>query len=344
MNLKKSFLIAIILCIVGLSAWEIYWRSNGYYPDLDDNKDLWAVQRARVDKATKNDVVLLGASRVLFDVQLDEWEEVTGNRPIQLASEGNSPLPVFRDIVENSDYNGTIIIGIAPPVFFDYEKATSVSWTWPQARIDHFQDRTYAQRLNHVLSLPLQKNIAFLASTETETADPIDLKTLLKRIKIGNRIPKGRPPLFNFKDIEEDRNSKMTERTVTDTAFAHSISKVWRWYGENSPPPNKDGTIAYFMEDVLKFKKKGGNLILLRCPSTGGSRMGESLFMPRTDFWDQVVIQANVKSYHFEDYEKLNTFVCPEWSHLSASDAAIFTTELAKIMQNDGALTNLKLN
>ena len=134
--------------------------SNGYYPDLDDNKDLWSVQRAKVEKATKNDVLLLGASRVLFDIQLDEWEQVTGKRPIQLASEGSSPLPVFRDIVEKTDFNGTIIVGVAPPVFFDYAKTSSVSWKWPKARIDHFHDRTYAQRLNHALSLPLQKNIA----------------------------------------------------------------------------------------------------------------------------------------------------------------------------------------
>lgn len=344
MNLKRSFLIAIILCVIGLSAWELYWRSNGYYPDLDDNKDLWSVQRARVEKATKNDVLLLGASRVLFDIQLDEWEEVTGKRPIQLASEGSSPLPVFRDIVENSDFNGTIIVGVAPGVFFSYDK-TTVFWKWPQARIDHFHERTYAERLNHIFSLPLQKNIAFLASTETETADPIDLKTLLKRVKIGNRIPVGGPPpLFNFKDIDIDRNSKMTEKTVTDTAFANSITKVWRFYGEHSPPPNRDGVIAYFMEDIKKFKEKGGNLILLRCPSTGGARMAENHFMSRNDFWDQVVTQTNVKGYHFEDYDKLKNFDCPEWSHLSASDAAIFTTELAKIMLNDGVITNQKIN
>ena len=345
MKLQRSFLIAIILCIVGLSAWELYWRSNGYYPDLDDNKDLWSVQRARVEKATKNDVLLLGASRVLFDIQLDEWEEVTGKRPIQLASEGSSPLPVFRDIVENTDFNGTIIVGVAPPVFFDYAKTSSVSWKWPQARIAHFYDRTYAQRLNHLISLPLQKNIAFLSTSEMETADPIDLKTLLDRVKIGNRIPAGGPPpLFNFKDIAVDRNSKMKDRTVTDTAFANSITKVWQFYGQNSPPPDKDGVIKYFIEDVKKFKEKGGNLILVRCPSTGGSRMGESHVFARHDFWDQVVLQANVNGYHFEDYDQLKHFDCPEWSHLSASDASIFTTELAKIMQNDGALTNQKIN
>ena len=72
--------------------------------------------------------------------------------------------------------------------------------------------------------------------------------------------------------------------------------------------------------------------------------MGESHVFARKEFWDQVVIQANVNSYHFEDYDQLKHFDCPEWSHLSASDASIFTTELAKIMQNDGALTNPKIN
>ena len=35
--------------------------------------------------------VLIGSSRVLFDVQLPVWERIAGERPIQLAMEGTSP-------------------------------------------------------------------------------------------------------------------------------------------------------------------------------------------------------------------------------------------------------------
>ena len=40
MNLKQSLIIALVLSIAGLGAWEIYWRSKGYFPNLDDDKYL----------------------------------------------------------------------------------------------------------------------------------------------------------------------------------------------------------------------------------------------------------------------------------------------------------------
>ena len=42
MELKKAFILTLILGILGLSAWEMYWRSHGFYPNLNDDKALWA--------------------------------------------------------------------------------------------------------------------------------------------------------------------------------------------------------------------------------------------------------------------------------------------------------------
>ncbi len=342
MELKKTLIIAITISIIGLVAWETYWRSQGYYPNLDDNKDLWAVERAKVDKASKEDVVIIGSSRVLFDIQLNEWEQETGTRPIQLATAGGSPLPMLSDIVNNTEYNGTIIVGVTPPLFFSTTFPMADPWKRAQSRIDHYFKRTYAQRSNHILSIPLQQNLVLMSTSEEEWTSNIDLKTLLKNIKIGNRIPKGMPPFYQFDNISLERNTEMTERTVNDTAFANTIKKVWGYFGKTSPPPDKESTMAFFVKDANTFIERGGNLILLRAPSTGGFRMGESHGLPRKDFWDDLVQQANIKSYHFEDYEQFKNLECPEWSHLSAKDARFFTTELAKIMIADGAITNRK--
>jgi len=62
------------------------------------------------------------------------------------------------------------------------------------------------------------------------------------------------------------------------------------------------------------------------------------------DFWDDLVQQANVKSYHFEDYEQFKNLKCPEWSHLSSEDARFFTTELVQLMIVDDVITNSKTN
>jgi hypothetical protein len=342
MYLKQTLIFAFILSLIGLGAWEIYWRSQGFYPTLDDNESLWSVQRSRVEKADNQDVVLIGSSRVLFDIQLNEWENETGKRPIQLACVGSSPLPVFHDLVEKTDFKGTVLVGVTPGLFFSTTFPKAQPWEWPQSRIDYYHKRTYAQQSNHVLSMPLQENFAFLS--EDEGVDGLKLKELIGKIKVGERVPDPMPPFHEFGEIAKDRNLKMKAITVTDTAYANSIKKVWMFFGKGAPPPDKKSTMAFFLADLKKFEARGGKVILVRCPSSGGVRMGENMGLPRNQFYDDLVKQAKGKSYHFEDYEQFKNLQCPEWSHLSATDAQFFTAELVKIMIKDGALTNYKTN
>ncbi len=345
MQLKKSLIAALLLSIIGIATWEMYWRSQNYYPTLNDEQALWAVHRAKVENATKEDLIVLGSSRAFFDIQLNEWEVATGVQPIQLASTGSSPLPTFHDIVNNTDFKGTILIGVTPGLFFSTTFPGAPPWKRSQSKVDHYHDRTYAQRLNFQLSIPLQQNLVFMSADEEEWADDIDLKSLLSRVQIGNRTAAPIVPPFNyFGDVTLERNMSMTERTVTDTAFANTITKVWRFFGEGAPPPDKKATLAFFLEDLKIFKDKGGNVALVRFPSSGGVRMGENHGLPRKDFWDDLVNQSKVKAYHFEDYDQFKDLKCPEWSHLSMKDAQFFTTELAKIMLKDKVIINSKTN
>jgi len=345
MHLKQSLIIAVTLVIISVTAWELFWRSQGVYPTLDDNEALWANQRARVEKATNNDILLMGSSRVLFDMQLDQWQEQTGIRPIQLASVGSSPLPIFHDVVENTKFNGTILVGVTPGLFFSTTNPDAQPWQWPQSKVDFYKKRTYAQMSNHLLSIPLQKNLAFIS--EDQGVDGVKLKELLGKISIGNRVVDSMPPFHAFGEIALDRNLKMKQITVTDTAYANSVIKVWQFFmkaAASGPPPDKASTMAFFLKDLKKFKARGGQVILVRCPSSGSLRFGENMGVPRANFWDDLVKQSHVKAYHFEDYESFKNLKCPEESHLSGKDAAYFTTEIVKIMKADGALSNSKNN
>lgn len=345
MNLKQSLLIAFTLSVISITAWELYWRSQGKYPTLNDEKALWAMHRADVATASKEDFIILGSSRAFFDIQVKEFEEATGKKPIQLSSPGSSPLPTFHDIVNNTDFNGTIILGVAPGLFFSTTFPEASNIKRAQSKVDHFKNQTYAQRINYALSIPLQQNLVLMSADEEEWDDDIDLKSLLRSVQIGDRIggPK-MPQFYYFGDVDLDHNMAMTDRTVTDTAFANTIIKVWHFFGKGAPPPDKKATIAYFLEDLKKYKERKGTVILVRCPSSGGVRMGENHALPRAEFWDVLVKEAQVKSYHFEDYDQLKNLKCPEESHLSAKDAKYFTKELVKIMKADGAITNSKTN
>lgn len=338
MQLKQTLIIAAILSVMSIVAWEYYWRSQGFYPTLDDDEALWSVQRNRVQNLSDNDVILTGSSRVLFNIQLNEWEKIIERRPLQLAIAGSSPLPVFHDIVEKTDFKGTVLVGVTPGLFFSTTNPKADPWDAAQSKVNYFHNRTYAQRLNHVLSIPLQQNFAFIS--DVSGVDGINLKQLIKKIKVGNRVSNPMPPFHEFSDLDIERNTKMTAITVQDTAFANTVKRVWQFFDKEPRPPQRDSTITYFSNDVKKFMNRGGRVILLRNPSTGFYKQLESERLPRTEFWNKLLIQSNAKGYHYNDYEKLRDFDCPEWSHLSAEDAATFTTELAKIIKKDNVLTN----
>jgi len=346
MNLKKSLISTLIISLIALVAWEMYWRSKGYFPDLDDDKFLWAKTRSKVDNAGSNDIVFVGSSRILFDLQVHQWEKQTGIQPIQLANAGASPLPVFHDIVENTDFKGTLVVGVTPPLFFSTTYPMAPPWDRAASRSKFYKDQTYAQQLNYSLSIPLQNTFAFISNDEEEWYDDINLKALLKTIKLPKRTANpNMPPFYRFQDIDINRNVRMKQKVVTDTAFANSIKTVWHFFmSADIPPPDKEGTIAFFLKDLEKFKTRGGKVILVRLPSSGFFHDLETNGLPRKDFWDELVKKAAVPAYYYSDYKELSGFDTPEWSHLSGPDATIFTERFVKILLKDKVITNAKSN
>lgn len=339
MNLKSSLIVAILLGLVLLTSWELYWQSQGYHSELDDNKALWATNRAKVDDLSSDDVVILGSSRAHFDLQLNEWEAASGRRPIMLASDGTTPSPVFKDIVESTDFNGTVVIGIAPGLFFS-PPGKGFMWNRAQVRIDHFYNQTYAQKANHYLSLPLERSFSFLNGSEEQWSDDIDLKTLVNSIQLGNRT--GGPPdvpFNNFGFVDKDRNVTMFEKTKTDTAFANTVITAWRVFGSGAPPAILEPIAEFYNEWIPKFKSRGGKVIFLRLPSSGSFRERELKNIPREKFWDAFLAETNSPGYHFEDYPQLSKFICPEESHLYTPDAQVLTKELLQILIQDKLIT-----
>ncbi|SHJ01225.1 hypothetical protein [Algibacter luteus] len=345
MQLKQSLIIAVTIGFLSVTAWELYWRSQGHHPNIDDNKNLWANQRAKLENSQENTVAIIGSSRILYDLQLDIWKTETNTDPVMLATQGASPIPVFKDIVDNTDFSGTLLVGVTPPLLFATTYPEAEFMKRSQTLVDYYYNRTYAQRINHKLSVPLQKSLAFIRDGDENWDSDVDLKTLLKNLNPDERGGPIYPPFNNFEDITLERHMKMTKRMENDTAYANTVKKVWTAIlSGDHPPPDKDGTIAAFSELAKKFKARGGNLILIRCPSSGLFQMVESKGFPREAFWNVLVEQSGAKAYNYLDYPQFQNLFLPEWSHLALKDAQFFTRELIKIMKSDGALTNYNTN
>ena len=94
----KILLGTVVLFALLLSGWEAYWRAYGVKPGISNSYGLWAIQRRRIDAGEGNATVLVGDSRLFFDLQLPVWERLDGRRPIQLSFEGTSALVTLEDL------------------------------------------------------------------------------------------------------------------------------------------------------------------------------------------------------------------------------------------------------
>jgi hypothetical protein len=76
-------------------------------------KTLWLFKGVIFENLEPEDLVVGGSSKAHFTIQFDEWQQETGVRPVVRAFDGRAPTPVFLDIVENTELNGTNIAGIS---------------------------------------------------------------------------------------------------------------------------------------------------------------------------------------------------------------------------------------
>jgi len=356
MNLKHSALIALLCTLLLTTGWELYWRAQGREASLDDNKDLWAHERAKLYKPSPNQVVFIGSSRILFDIQKSIWNRETNTEAIMLGLQGSTPLPQLKNIVEETDFRGLIIVGVTPDIFFWSSNPDGFLWNRAQASIDYLTDQTPAQKIGHQLSIPLQTNLAFYRDGLEAWDDDVDLKTLLKNAISDERAGPRQPPFYNFQNVELDRNVELSQKTENDTALANSVARAWgleSWKKEaddeesykqlvDDQIKSRKFTLEYFEKYARQYVNEGGKIILVRCPSAGLYRELETRDFPRHQNWDSLVMITKLPAYHFEDYPQLMNLNLPELSHLSKTDADFFTRELIKILKQDGHILPTK--
>ncbi|MEM9985262.1 MAG: hypothetical protein AAF804_09220, partial [Bacteroidota bacterium] len=95
-KVSLSCILGLGIALLGLTRWEFHWRARpGYYrAHLDDDRDLWAQERKRVEQATQDDIIILGSSRTGFNFRTYIWEELTGKKTINLSGDGKTPAPM----------------------------------------------------------------------------------------------------------------------------------------------------------------------------------------------------------------------------------------------------------
>ncbi len=344
---NSTIILALALAVTAIAGWEMYCRSLGYEANPNDDKHLWAEHRAQLDDLTSDDVTIIGSSRVMFNFQQEQWKEAHGKKPLMLAAAGSSVMPVLRDVVKNSDFAGTLVVGVTPPLFFVPPSMDVIPFARIQTWVDHALDRTYADRFNHFIAVnSTQQAFSFLTTSNEVFYNELDLRTMLEQIPLPQRLP-GPPKFPILYQVDRDRNVHLVKHVLEDPDYAGMVTQFWSAVFQ--PPPgtepapeiveeNRKAIIGETSELLAEFKARGGKVILVRCPSQSGVRDIEATFYPRADYWDALVNAVDAPAYHFEDHPFMNRYELPEWSHLATEDAKQFTLDFVEKAKADKAL------
>lgn len=318
---------AFALFLVLMGGWEAYWRGYGATPGYRNSDGAWAEQRRRIDAGEGGRTVLIGSSRVLFDVQLPVWEQATGERPIQLALEGTSPLPILEDLAADPDFTGRVVVGVTPALFFS-------GFALRGNVVGYYHGQGPSQRSGHWLSKRLlEPNFAFydpdFALPTVVMRQPWPLRPGQRQ---GTRVRK-------LMTQEADRNTTLWRKVEADPDYRALARSIWTEHLTGPPPPPMatpekaarvvDQQIARAAKAVATLRARGVPVVFVRPPSNGLYYATEQKLLPRARTWEPLLRRAGVPGIHFEDHAEMQGLDLPEWSHLSAADARRYTAALA---------------
>jgi hypothetical protein len=326
---------ALVMTLLMLGAWEWHWRSFGVEPSMANSDALWATQRRRIDNGEGDGAtVLIGSSRMLFDLQLPVWQKLSGQRPIQLALEGTSPMFALEDLADDPDFrNGRLLVGVAPDIFFS-------GFAYRGKLLEYMRKQSPSQRVGQWLSMYLVE--PFMAFDDSDYALP----TVIER---QDWWPV-RPGTHPNKDVRKlmvvtapDRASHIWDKLEKDPAYAALAQSIWAQHfapRPGMPGPEKlhkivNEQIGRAAKAVAKLRKRNVEVIFVRTPSTGEYLAFEDKVFPRAKTWDVLLAKTGAPGVHFQDHPELQGFWLPEWSHLAAGDAVRFTEALYRIIQRD---------
>ncbi len=331
-SLIKSAILALVITLIIIGSWEIHLRHRGIKPDFDDDAELWANKRAMIYKPADQATVILGSSRGVFDIDIPTYERMTGKQAVQLSMNGSSPRTVLDDLANDPEFKGKLILDVTETLFFNN---VPFIFSTPAENLAYYKKETPAQKVSFALDAPLESNFVFLNQYF------FSLNPLLDQLHVKDRPGIHPNPDFpmDFGVTDFNRQNRMTDRFLADTNLQNRVRNIWLMLMGMLPPSIKGKALADNLqnvkEDVEKIRKRGGDVIFLRTPSSGPLPALEAKAFPKREYWNKLLATSGCKGIYYADYPAISHLICPEYSHLKPSDAVIYTKNIVTILKNE---------
>ena len=336
---------AVAFLVVFVAFMELRLAKRGFDATVVDSDALWLKQRARASELGERALILVGASRMQLDLDLDVLTEKSGFIPVQLAVDGSSFMPILDELSQDPSITGTLLVGYQDNdvnIADTNDRAVHLAVEWQQHGTHrHLPDFQTAETF-------LSDNLRHKLRSYADGARPIT--SLLLRVMDHSATPQ-------YLETLPDRSRIADYQRVAMPSFYYS--RVVRNLGDDVPLKEGMSWIELNAEiqlriDALKptekiafdrnshqiatmvklIEKRGGKVIFIVMPRSGMVLDIDNKRFPRAIFWNNFVAQTKSASINVENYPELSKFQCPDGSHLDSRDRSNFTAALIEVMNS----------
>jgi hypothetical protein len=291
---------------------------GGHRPSVGDSADAWSLARSSVPSRDPSAVVLIGASRIIMDIDLASFAEDWGGRkPVQLAVVGSDCRPVLRHLADDTSFCGTIICDVTPNTFFTTPAESNIQVEY----IQKYETRRCLALVEQRLRATIQSACAFR------------LPELSPTVVFGSIVGRNSLPSPRWQTTAPDRSMRADFSKTVDHAGLEAQWVRNRRTAYGVPPEQLQSDLAALEERIERIQRRGGQVVFVQFPTSGRVREIEEQRFARARYWDVLAGHTRGITIHSADYPNLAKLRCPDGSHLDQSDAVRFTREFVPILK-----------
>ena len=200
-------------------------------PSYNDDKILWANKRKQIYKPAEEATVFIGGSRIKFDLDVATWEKLTGEKAIQLAIVGTPGRLVLRDLANDENFKGKVIIDVAEAQFFSFPDSAQRD-RFAREALAYYYEETPAQNASASINYFLESKLVLLEEGK------FSLTSLLDKLNIPNR-PGVSPRPYTFTPREFgvsnfNRQNWLTPMFLADPQLQKRQKDFWTAWDKKS--------------------------------------------------------------------------------------------------------------
>ncbi|MGA7295912.1 MAG: hypothetical protein WBW92_00195 [Rhodanobacteraceae bacterium] len=319
-----AWVFAVLAAGVALASAELYWRSRGYVPVILDSRQLWSLQRDRVDHGKGRALVLLGASRTVYGINPKRLRQrLPRYRPVMLAISGHYPLATLRDLADDEHFNGVVLCDI------DAMGLMRANWDRQQTYVDYYHRQWSPSWRIHRIVLTSWQRHAVIANPDMgwraslryafEGGKPFRTYATLNANRSGD---------VDFRRSNPGKIKRHFAAVVNERIAEFPETTPRKWLEQLQP-------VAHW---VRQIQARGGEVIFYKSPTHGLQRQSMNTVLPDEEYWDQARTVVPAHFLDALDVPRIARIPEPDNAHFDYRDKARYTDALVQALVQRGWL------